>query len=90
MAEEKILSKEKVLSINLRKKAIKSTRWSRTKSYIKALREQLKNELKVDKIKIDKKLNDKIWERGIEKPKLKLRLKAIKLDDGSIRVELME
>ena len=84
------MAEEKILTINLRKKIIKSTRWRRTPDFVKILREQMKKKLKNDKIKIEEKLNDKIWARSIEKPQVKLRIKAVKLEDGSTRIELME
>lgn len=84
------MAEEKILTINLRKKLIKVAKWRRAKDYVKFLREKLKRNFKTEKIKIDKKLNEKIWERSIEKPLLKIRIKAVKLDDGSIKAELMD
>lgn len=81
---------EKILTINLRKKILKVARWRRGKVYSKLLRELLKRRLKTEKIKIDKQLNEKIWKRGIENPPSKLRIKIVKQDDGSIRIEAME
>ena len=81
---------EKILTINLKKKMVKSTRWRRTPDFVKVLRQEMKKELKTDKIKIGKKLNDKIWARSIDKPQVKLRIRTVKLEDGSIRIELME
>lgn len=41
-----------------------------------------------DKIWMDKTLNEKIWERGIQNPPKKLSLKATKFDDGLVEVSL--
>jgi len=84
------MAEEKILTINLRKKLVKVAKWRRAKDYVKFLRERLKRNFKTEKIKIDKKLNEKIWERSMENPPVKLRVKVVKLDDGSVRVELME
>lgn len=39
---------------------------------------------------VDFKLNEKIWARGIEKPPRKIRIKAIRFEDGLIEVSLPE
>ena len=84
------MSEEKILTINLRKKLVKNSRWRRAKDCSKFFRETLEKRFKTDKIKIDKKVNEKIWERGIENPPFKLRVKSIKSDDGTVKIELME
>jgi len=45
-------------------------RWLRTKKSMKFLRKFLSRHMKVEieKIKFDPKLNEKIWERGAQKP----------------------
>lgn len=80
---------EKIITINLRKKVIEKARWKRSESIVRLLKDVLKKQTKAEKIKIDKKLNEKIWRRGAEKPPTKLRIKLIKLDDGSVKVELV-
>jgi large subunit ribosomal protein L31e len=84
------MAEEKILTINLRKKLIKNSRWRRAKDCSIFFRETLEKKFKTDKIKIDKKVNEKIWERGIENPPCKLRVKSIKSDDGTVKIELME
>jgi len=39
---------------------------------------------------LDSKLNEMIWSRGIEKPPRKIRVKAIRFEDGLIEVSLPE
>lgn len=39
---------------------------------------------------LDSKLNEQIWSRGIEKPPRKIRVKAIRFEDGLIEVSLPE
>jgi len=80
---------EKILTINLRKKLIERPRWKRSKGVLRVLKDILKKQTKTEKIEIDKKLNEKIWSRSAEKPLTKFRIKIIKSDDGSVRVELM-
>ncbi len=81
---------EKVLTISLRKKMGKGRNWKKVRNYLKLLRKLLERKLKTDKIKIDKKLNEKIWKGGIENPPYKLKIRIIKSDDGSIKAELVE
>lgn len=82
------MAEEKILTINLRKKLVKTKKWKKAKNYLKVLRELLRRKFKTDKIKIDGKLNEKIWGKGIENPPSKLKIKVIKLDDGTIKAEL--
>lgn len=44
----------------------------------------------LDKVWIDSKLNEKIWSRGIQKPPAKIRVRAIRFEDGLIEVSLPE
>lgn len=81
---------EKILTLNLRKKMLKVAKWRRAKSYMQFLREKLEKNFKTKKIKIGKMLNEKIWERSIENPPFKVRIKATKSDDGIVKIELME
>jgi len=81
---------EKILTINLRKKIVKTKKWKKAKNYSKVLRELLRRNFKTDKIKIDGKLNEKIWEKSIENPPSKLKIKTSKLDDGTIKAELVQ
>ncbi len=82
------MAEEKIMVINLRKKVLERPRWERSKSTLTILKDVLKKQTKTEKIKIDKNLNEKIWSRS--KPLTKLRIKIIKSDDGSVKVELVE
>ena len=41
--------------------------------------------MKSEEIKIDSSVNEKIWERGIQKVPPQIKVKAIKEEDGAIR-----
>jgi len=56
-------------------------RTKRAKIAIKEIKEFLKRHTKSESIKIDKSLNEFIWERGIKNPPSKVRLKIVKVDD---------
>ena len=55
----------------------------RSPKAIRLVREFLKKHMKSDDIKIDTSVNEKIWERGIQKVPPKIKVKAIKEEDGS-------
>lgn len=59
---------------------------------IKEIKENVMRHLKVDEesVWIDKSLNEKIWERGIQNPPKKISIKATKFDDGLVEVTLAE
>lgn len=43
-----------------------------------------------EKVWLDNPLNEVIWSRGIKKPPSRVRVKAIKFDDGVVEVSLPE
>ena len=81
---------ERVYSIRLRQKMKKYPRWLRAKKSAKYVRNFLSRHMKVEpeKIKIDTSINEKIWERGAQKPPAKIRIRAVKFDDGVVEAEL--
>jgi len=89
-AEEKKEKIEKIITINLRKGLKKSPRWNRARKATANLRKLIAKHAKAEKIKIDKKLNEMIWKRSIERPAYKLRLKITKPDAKTAKVELLE
>ena len=62
----------------------------RSPKVIRLVREFLKKHMKSDDIKIDTSVNEKIWERGIQKVPPKIKVKAVKEEDGSVSVTLVE
>lgn len=82
---------ERILNIPLRKtKGVPRTK--RAKRAIAEIREYVVRHLKAeeDDVWIDGKLNEKIWEKGIQKPPSSIRVKAIKFEDGLVEVSLAE
>jgi large subunit ribosomal protein L31e len=62
----------------------------RSPKAVRLVREFLKKHMKSDDIKIDSSVNEKIWERGIQKVPPKIKVKATKEEDGSVSVTLVE
>lgn len=88
-----VLEREYV--IPLRRKVQKVPRYRRAKKAIRVIREFLLRHMKVyggelGDVKIDTYLNSEIWFRGIKKPPLKIKVKARKMSDGIVWVELAE
>ncbi|MEW6593023.1 MAG: 50S ribosomal protein L31e [Candidatus Hadarchaeota archaeon] len=80
---------EKIFVIPLRE-AKKTVRYKRAGRAAKVVREFLKRHMKSDEIKLDVALNNKLWERGIKKPPSKVRVRAVKEEDGSVKASLAE
>jgi len=66
------------------------SRTIRSPKAVRLVREFLKKHMKSDDIKIDSSVNEKIWERGIQKVPPKIKVKATKEEDGSVSVTLVE
>ena len=95
MAETKTGAKiEREYIIPLRNKWKRVPRYKRANKAVKAIKEFLARHMKIrdrdlNKIKIDKYLNEEIWFRGIKKPPSKIKVKAVKEND-IVKVELYE
>ena len=97
MAKKKTEPVEKIereYIIPLRNKWKKVPRYKRANKAIKAIKEFLARHMKIrdrdlDKIKLDKYLNEFVWTRGIRKPPIKVKVKAVKEGD-IVRVELSD
>ncbi len=81
---------ERVYTIGIRQKMKKYPRWLRAKKSVKYVRKFLSRHMKVDpdNVKIDASINEKLWERGAEKPPARIRVRAVKFDDGIVEAEL--
>ncbi len=81
---------ERVYSIRLKHKMKRYPRWLRAKKAMRFIRNYLSRHMKVepDKIRIDPSINEKVWERGAQKPPAKIRIRAVKFEDGVVEAEL--
>lgn len=94
MAEIKSEKFEREYIIPLRSKWKHVARYKRTNRAVKAVKEFLVRHMKIrdrnlDKILIDKFLNEFLWGRGIKNPPLKVKVRAIKEGD-IVKAELSE
>jgi len=81
---------ERVYSLRLKHRMGRYPRWLRAKKAAKYVRSFLSKHMKAEPadIKIDASINEKIWERGSEKPPARIKVRAVKFDDGVVEAEL--
>jgi large subunit ribosomal protein L31e len=87
MAEEE----EYIFTIPLRiTKSVPRTK--RSPRAIKAIKDYVTKHMRVEEedVWIDPRVNEVIWERGIQNPPKKLRVKALLLEEGEVEVSLPE
>jgi large subunit ribosomal protein L31e len=63
-------------------------RWERGKRAMKAIRDFLAQHMKSEEIKIDPSINEAVWARGSHKPPSRIRVRAMKFEDGQVEAEL--
>ena len=81
------MAEDKILVFNIRKDAIKTPKWRRSKDAMSILRRHVAKLSDNGKVKIDQATNMLMWRRGGKWPQLKFRLKIKKMDDGSVQTE---
>lgn len=92
--ENKTEKLEREYTIPLRKEWMKVPRYRKTNKAVKAVKEFLVRHMKIrdgdlNKIKVDRFLNELLWMRGVKNPPSKVKVKAIKEGDV-VRAELVE
>jgi len=83
MAEEE----ERIYTIPLRTSAPRTKKASNT---VKIIREYITRHMEPDRVWIDPGLNESVWIRGIQKPPARVRVRAVKFEDGLVEVSLPE
>lgn len=81
--------KEQIYVIPLRD-VKRAPRWKRSNKAVKDIREFLVKHMKSEDVKLDRSINEKVWDRGSEKPPRKIRVRAMKFEDGQVQAELAE
>ena len=80
--------KEIIYTIPLRE-AFKTPKTRRARKAVNVVRDFLIRHTKTENIKIDASLNEALWERGIQKPPRRVKVKAIK-EEGRVTAMLAE
>jgi large subunit ribosomal protein L31e len=84
-----MMEKEQIYTIPLR--SVKRTpRWKRSKRAVKDVRAYLTRHMKTDSesVKLDCTINEAIWRRGAQKPPRRIRVRAVRFEDGVVEAEL--
>ncbi len=89
MAEEE--EEEHIFTVPL-SKCKNTPRTKRARVAVKTVRSYIGSHMKVPEsdVWVDASVNDSIWARGIKKPPSKIRVKAIKFEDGLVEVSTLE
>ncbi len=82
---------ERIYTIPLRNASL-APRGKRANRAVKEIKIFLARHMKSeeDKIWIDNPVNEAVWSRGIQKPPRRIRVKAIRFDDGVVEVSMPE
>jgi large subunit ribosomal protein L31e len=87
--EEEIID-EKIYTVPLRKAYWTGSRRRRSNRAVRILREFVERHMKPEELLIQPEVNERIWERGIQKPPRRIRIRATKNADSVVRVYLAE
>ncbi|MFW9890298.1 MAG: 50S ribosomal protein L31e [Candidatus Thorarchaeota archaeon] len=87
--EEEIID-ERIYTVPLRRAYWTGSRLRRSNRAIRILREFVQRHMKPEEIVIQPEVNERIWERGIQKPPRRIRIRATKNSDDLVRVYLAE
>ena len=79
---------ERTYTIPLRKEFQKAPIYKRTKKAVAALRQFLQKHMKSEDVKLGRKLNEALWQRGITNPPHKVKVTATKNEKGEVHAEL--
>ena len=86
---EEQVEDERVYTIPLRA-VKKAPRWKRSKRAIALIREFLMRHTKAEYLILGNTLNEKIWERGSQKPPSRVRVRVTREEEDTVRAELVE
>jgi large subunit ribosomal protein L31e len=83
---------ERIYTVPLRNAYMTAPRPKRANRAIKEIKIFLARHMKSeeDKVWLDNPVNEAIWARGIQKPPRRIRVKAVRFDDGVVEVSLPE
>lgn len=79
---------ERIYTIPLRRKTVKTARYKRSPKALKVIREFLKKHMKSDEVRISRDVNEFIWAHGIKRPPGKVKVKAVKDESGVVTATL--
>jgi len=88
---EEDLVKEQIYTIPLRA-VRKVPTWKRANRAVTEVRIFIMKHMKVGSVhvKLDRSINERLWEKGCEKPPLSIRVRAVRFADGEVQAELSQ
>lgn len=89
MAEKATQELERIYTIPLRQTKT-SPRNHQTDRAVRAVKTYLSKHMKAEEVWIDTSVNEKLWERGMYRIPSRIRVRAVKFDDGVVEVSLPE
>ncbi|HIH40170.1 MAG TPA: 50S ribosomal protein L31e [Halobacteria archaeon] len=86
-----MVEEENIYIIPLRKTVLKIPKWERSKAAMKEIRRFIArhNHTEEDKVFLSRSINQKIWEKGAERPPSAIRVRTIRSEDGEVDAELV-
>ena len=87
MAEDEEM--ERILTLPLRE-VVKVPRYRRAPYAVRVLKRQVGRHMKSDNVWLEPPVSEAIWKRGIENPPRKIRVRAVRFEDGLVEVSLPE
>ena len=89
MTKDTKIEEERIYTIPLRA-AKQVPRWRRSKRAMSEIRQYLARHLNAerDKVRLDRSINERIWEKGSSNPPNKIIVRAMKFEDGVVEAEL--
>jgi len=87
--EEPRIVEEREYTIPLRRAWI-APRWKRTPRAVRIVRAFIQRHMKPERVVISPELNELMWSRGIKKPPRRVRVRAVKDEDGVVTVYPLE
>jgi large subunit ribosomal protein L31e len=89
VVEEEIID-ERIYTVPLRKAYWTGSRRKRANRAVRILKEFVERHMKPEELVIQPEVNERIWDRGIQKPPRRIRIRATKNDENLVRVYLAE
>jgi large subunit ribosomal protein L31e len=80
---------ERTYNVPLRREFLRAPRYKRAKTAVNALRKFLQRHMKSEEVFIGRRLNEKLWERGIKNPPHHVQVGVVKEEDGKVFAELL-
>ena len=90
LEEEEEIIDERIYTVPLRRAYWTGSRLRRSNRAVRILRKFIERHMKPEELLIQPEVNERIWNRGIQKPPRRIRIRATKNADNLVRVYLAE